>query len=558
MSQVYSTEPQTTGRIILNTTHGPIDINLWCKECPTATRTFLQLCLDGYYNGMIFHRIINNFLIQSGEQRSDQEQSDKQIQRYMSKYTFENEGGAEDRSNIPGSIEFMNRKRLELSPRIRFNHRGQVAMALPLDDDDSVNEDSMSSSLARQFFITLDEAPFLKNKYVVFGTINGDTIFNAMRIGRTETKDEESGELVDIENAPMIKDVRIDSHLFDDLVMTKDDNVPWKNSLKTDANGKAIGDSGMSEVKKRRKKRKGKRDLNVLSFGAEMEDGDDDEDVGMMSSHEVFKKKEKKKKKEQGHSKIGLNDNSEDNIERREKDSAKETTEEDENHHPHKQQHQETLVFQKTSPIIVEIMPKKTDCEQQILQKGSKHVEPKIDRKQPIEEATTKQKISAVEARRLKYLKKKHDTTRKGSKQRDDDTMIKLSAFKSKMFEVAGEGKKKKRTNGVSLAAKLIELEASKRGKLSSSSNMRNSKSSAPAYAGQVLEDDDEYENDPSWMRNTFKCRRHIDHDSKDIAIGGDGRNIDEYEVIDEKSYNRNDSTKRNSRFQSHSHKRRN
>eukprot|EP00573_Skeletonema_grethae_P010318 CAMPEP_0201695726 /NCGR_PEP_ID=MMETSP0578-20130828/7589_1 /ASSEMBLY_ACC=CAM_ASM_000663 /TAXON_ID=267565 /ORGANISM="Skeletonema grethea, Strain CCMP 1804" /LENGTH=108 /DNA_ID=CAMNT_0048181613 /DNA_START=41 /DNA_END=364 /DNA_ORIENTATION=- len=66
MSQVYSTEPATTGHVVFETTHGPIDVNLWCKECPTTTRTFLQLCLDGYYDGMIFHRILSDFLIQTG------------------------------------------------------------------------------------------------------------------------------------------------------------------------------------------------------------------------------------------------------------------------------------------------------------------------------------------------------------------------------------------------------------------------------------------------------------------------------------------------------------
>merc|ERR1712038_1247498 len=117
------------------------------------------------------------------------------------------------------------------------------------------------------------------------GTVSGDTIFNAMRIGRTETVDEDSGQLADIDNAPMIKDVRIESHLFDDLVMTNEGNVPWKVSL--DKNGKG---GGMSEVKKRRKKRKGKKDLNVLSFGGEMEEGDGEttEKGGMLSSYDIL------------------------------------------------------------------------------------------------------------------------------------------------------------------------------------------------------------------------------------------------------------------------------
>ena len=59
-----------------------------------------------------------------------------------------------------------------------------------------------------------------------------------------------------------------------------------------------------------------------------------------------------------------------------------------------------------------------------------------------------------------------------------------------------------------------------------------------PTYSGQVFEDDEKWSaaaNDGSWLKTRFKCKRHIDHDSKDQSIGGDGRNINEYEVIDEK-----------------------
>ena len=95
MSQVYATEPQTTGRVIhqtTTTTHGPIDINLWCKECPTTTRAFLQLCLDGYFDGIIFHRILSDFLIQCGSMRRQSSASmdlnnktgnDRNVDRYM-------------------------------------------------------------------------------------------------------------------------------------------------------------------------------------------------------------------------------------------------------------------------------------------------------------------------------------------------------------------------------------------------------------------------------------------------------------------------------------------
>lgn len=67
MSTVYVVEPPTKGKVVLSTTHGPLDIELWPKEAPKAVRNFVQLCLEGYYDNTIFHRIIKDFLIQGGD-----------------------------------------------------------------------------------------------------------------------------------------------------------------------------------------------------------------------------------------------------------------------------------------------------------------------------------------------------------------------------------------------------------------------------------------------------------------------------------------------------------
>lgn len=67
MSTVYVLEPPTKGKVVLDTTHGPLDIELWPKEAPKAVRNFVQLCVDGYYDNTIFHRIIKGFLIQGGD-----------------------------------------------------------------------------------------------------------------------------------------------------------------------------------------------------------------------------------------------------------------------------------------------------------------------------------------------------------------------------------------------------------------------------------------------------------------------------------------------------------
>ena len=52
---------------MLTTTLGDFDVELWSKECPKACRNFVQLCMEEFYNGTIFHRVIPNFVAQGGD-----------------------------------------------------------------------------------------------------------------------------------------------------------------------------------------------------------------------------------------------------------------------------------------------------------------------------------------------------------------------------------------------------------------------------------------------------------------------------------------------------------
>jgi Cyclophilin type peptidyl-prolyl cis-trans isomerase/CLD len=47
VSNVYHTEPPTSGKVLLHTTYGDIDVELWSKETPKACRNFLQLAMEG-------------------------------------------------------------------------------------------------------------------------------------------------------------------------------------------------------------------------------------------------------------------------------------------------------------------------------------------------------------------------------------------------------------------------------------------------------------------------------------------------------------------------------
>lgn len=51
----------------MKTTVGDIDLELWAKETPKACRNFIQLCMEGYYDNTIFHRIIKGFIAQGGD-----------------------------------------------------------------------------------------------------------------------------------------------------------------------------------------------------------------------------------------------------------------------------------------------------------------------------------------------------------------------------------------------------------------------------------------------------------------------------------------------------------
>ena len=100
MSDVYSLEPPTKGKVVLETTFGDIEIELFASECPLACRAFVRLCVDGYYEQNVFHRILKDFMVQTGDK-----------------------SGSGRGSGVEKKFKD------EFHSRIKFNKRGQVAMA---------------------------------------------------------------------------------------------------------------------------------------------------------------------------------------------------------------------------------------------------------------------------------------------------------------------------------------------------------------------------------------------------------------------------------------------
>src|SRR6266404_5452018 len=56
----------TTLKAIMETSKGTISINLYADRTPVTVASFVNLANRGYYNGLKFHRVIDNFMIQGG------------------------------------------------------------------------------------------------------------------------------------------------------------------------------------------------------------------------------------------------------------------------------------------------------------------------------------------------------------------------------------------------------------------------------------------------------------------------------------------------------------
>ena len=537
-------EPATTGHVVFDTTHGPIDVNLWCKECPTTTRTFLQLCLDGYYDGMIFHRILSDFLIQTGLTQQASLQASASADD-MDKYLRGSTAVSTKSSNISGDALRWDRKKLEVNPRIRFNHRGQVAMALPLEESNTNITDAEDTAMLRyQFFVTLDEAPFLDAKHVVFGTVAGSTMFNALRIGRTDA-DDQTGIPTDLEDAPpRIKCVKIDYHPFEDLVVTAEKKIPFKKT----ADGKIDkgGTNGeQSTVEKRRKKRKQVRNLNILSFGDEERDYDaitSSATTSMKSSHDILA----------GESNF-LSSKVDVDVEKRSKEKDKQMKSTEKSVKTAALQSREEKIIDRIETNDTQHVEEDRSQMRSVNDANRNKEEGKTtqnvtkkDEERPSKrsKASKSKKISEVEARRSKYSKPKG----KGRQQREDDTMAKLLAFKTKVLEAKGsknENGTKQSSHDDSLASRMAKRMKQNEDEQEIRNKEEEAFISMPGYSGQV--NDDQADTGGNWMSAKFKCKQHADNATRTLdkignsqdEIGGDGRMMDDYVVLDEKTRGR-------------------
>lgn len=212
MASTYNLEPHPTAKVVLHTTTGDLELELFAKQTPITSRNFLQLCLDGYYDNTVFHRLVKDFIIQGGDP------------------TGTGQGGESSYDGEAFADEFHS--------RLKFNRRGLLGMANTGQKDDN----------GSQFFFTLANTPELQDKNTMFGRIAGDTIYNLMKMAEAEIADGS-------EDRPMyptrVTSTEIIINPFDDMV--KRAQVVQKTE---------------SEAKKP-KKTKRKAGKNLMSFGGD-------------------------------------------------------------------------------------------------------------------------------------------------------------------------------------------------------------------------------------------------------------------------------------------------
>lgn len=128
---------------VLETTQGTIEIELRPDYAPLAVENFTTHIKEGYYNGLIFHRIIKDFMIQGGDP------------------TGTGRGG-ESIWKQPFKDEF--------AKNITFDKSGILAMA-----------NAGPGTNGSQFFITTAPTPWLNGRHTIFGyVVKGMDVLNKL------------------------------------------------------------------------------------------------------------------------------------------------------------------------------------------------------------------------------------------------------------------------------------------------------------------------------------------------------------------------------------------
>ena len=150
----------------IQTSKGNIELELTPDKTPVTVANFVNLAQHGFYNGVKFHRVINEFMIQGGDP------------------TGTGAGG-------PGY-----RFEDEIDPTLRHTGPGVLSMA-----------NAGPGTNGSQFFITHVATPWLDGKHTVFGNvIKGQDVVNSIKQGDKIEKITITGDTTALFNNPKVKE----------------------------------------------------------------------------------------------------------------------------------------------------------------------------------------------------------------------------------------------------------------------------------------------------------------------------------------------------------------
>ena len=147
----------------IDTSKGAINLNLFADEAPVTVANFVNLANRGYYDGLQFHRVIADFMIQGGCPEGNG--------RGGPGYQFED----------------------EFDPELRHNQPGRLSMA-----------NAGPGTNGSQFFITHVPTPWLDDAHTIFGEVVGDadqTVVDAVAQGDRIDGIEITGDSADLLDA---------------------------------------------------------------------------------------------------------------------------------------------------------------------------------------------------------------------------------------------------------------------------------------------------------------------------------------------------------------------
>lgn len=172
---VFLALPALSATVVLETNHGAIEIELNEEKAPNTSKNFISYVKKGFYDGTIFHRVIDGFMIQGGGMTADMK---------------------EKKADAPIKNEAQNGLR---------NEKGTIAMARTSDPH----------SASSQFFINVVDNDFLNHTaptsagwgYAVFGKVSkGMDVVNKIKSVATTSKAGHSNVPVD---AVIIKSAKL-------------------------------------------------------------------------------------------------------------------------------------------------------------------------------------------------------------------------------------------------------------------------------------------------------------------------------------------------------------